>query len=223
MFAYSTNMQISFPKNNIYFTSTPIRQVNLKKITNGIDDGFIKAIFSNLNPANPKDRKAVKYINKTWNKNLITNEFCDEFLARRDFDTETFYCIELPNKKKLGDKIIGVSKGILFSDNNKPEYFLHFIAINPSLRATSENRQIKNIGEVMLGEAFNLAKTADASHISFENINSFCNKVFKKAGIKIFDSNQDSSSTNAFSYFFSINKDIIDKYLNYYQKEFQII
>lgn len=73
-------MQISNQSNSLNFTSTPVHSVNLKKLTNGAENGFIKAVYSKLSPEDLNDSVAINELKATWDvPHKLMDEFSREF------------------------------------------------------------------------------------------------------------------------------------------------
>jgi len=220
------NMKVSsnqnqFHKKQVSFKSKPLHYVNLKKFTNNVDDGFIKAVFSELNPSNSVDKEAIKEIRESWKDNSTAGDFCDYFICDSHIkhpssfaikNPTKYFCIELINKNPLGQRIIGVLK--TFPDLKIPDYYyLSRIATKNEFRYGDSERSIKNIGEILLGESFNETKKRNFSGLTFTSLcDEFFETSFNNAGIDFKNRWGD----------FTIEKGELNKYLEYIQKKFNI-
>lgn len=205
-------MEIS-SKNNICFKSTPIHTVNLKKVSNGVEDGFVKAVFSKLDPRDPEDVNAIKKIKETWHDKLATDWICESFekLNKVDKFALRFHCIELPGNESLDKRIIGLTESFVPPDEDFKFYHLSCIASKAENQYGKTERTVKNIGEVMLGSLFNDAKKLKAS--CFEII-SACNGFYEKTFA-------DSKIAFKEKYcVYNIQKRSFNKYLKHIQNKF---
>lgn len=212
-------MLISPRKNNINFTSTPIHYVNLKKLTNGVEDGFVKAVFSKLNPSDKKDIDAIIQINQDWDEEYLVSEYCGDFIRNISPDINQYHAIELLENKDLGDKIVGLVKYYFKNYGNKENLHLSWLITNPKAKFISrdEKREIKGVGEILLGETFNKAKEHKALGLEFSYGNdSFYKKTFENAGINIINGKTFNPSDKEFY----VETEDFDKYINYCQNKY---
>lgn len=205
-------MEISC-KNNTTFTSTPIHTVNLKKVTNGVEDGFVKAVFSKLDPRDHEDILAMQKIKENWEDKNATDWICPSFERLDEVDKFSlrFHCIELPGTESLDKRIVGLTESFIPPNEDVKFYHLSCIASKAENQYGKTERIVKNIGEVMLGSLFNDAKKLKAS--CFEII-SVCNGFYE---------NTFGNSKIAFKEkyrVFNIQKRSFNKYLKYIQNKF---
>lgn len=229
-------MKVSSQNNKVNFTSTPIHKVNLINVKDG---SFIPAVFSQLNPNNQLDAKAIKYIQKTWEETpLLTDHLYDDFMSVSN--SEQYHVIELVNKAPLEQRIVGLIKSRIshvekhnglelmctgrindvkaLLELNKPQCSLSLLIVKPEFAKKNMLRKIKDIGELLLGEIFNLAKNADASSFVFNAANTdFYNKTFSRA----LADNYIPHPSNTASHF-NMKRDTFDKYLAYWKQKFGI-
>lgn len=211
-------MRISFTNDKTSFTSTPLHGVN---VYNAKGRFLTSAVFSKLSPTDNKDIEALKYILENWKGNpLLLGMFRDNFREIPNSLNE-FHAIELPGMKNLGEKIVGLTMSYPRKDfDNSKIFHLALIVVKPELRAEIKDRGIKNVGEVLLGEMFNLAKKMKASSLElFSQNHGFYVKTFKNACIDISEENEIFSPSDQK---FSIDKTLFNKYIEYCKNKFSI-
>lgn len=208
MFRFYSIMKVLSLNNNVNFTSTPLHRVNL---INAKDGSFIPAIFSKLNKEDAIDKEALEHIMDTWNSSLAH----DYYYNFRN-NNHLFNAIELLGSEKLEERIVGLA------ESNSHNLFL--LITKPKLSEKNKiNRQIKNIGEKLLGEIFSQSKNAKADYLDFEalkNAVDFYKKSFERAGIKYTSEIKEPKHINS-EVLFSINQDQFNKYINYIKKKFE--
>lgn len=201
---------------NTTFTSTPIHYVKLKKITNGVENGFVKAVFSKLNQADEKDRIAIQQVQDIWGKKeFIANSCCENFFKEQSPETQTYNCIELISNAPLGERIIGLAKSLTLDLGKTKIYHLSWLA--SKLKLDNPERGIKGVGEVLLGEVFNKAKNKKMPLEFTSSNDSFYFKTFKNAGLDFVEDEELFEMGNGL---FTIQKRDFDKYINYCQKKY---
>lgn len=210
MFGVYLNMKISSQNNNINFTSTPIHKVNL---INAKDGSFIPAVFSQLDPDNLLDISAIKQIQKNWRgPSFLVDQFYNDFFHSKN--VEKYHAIELLNNDPLEKRIIGLTESRI----DHSDYELSLLFVKPELTQKVGKRKIKNIGELLLGEIFNLAKKANASSLEFLSSNTgFYNKTFERALPGLY-----KPEDNDMVFSFEIKRKTFDKYIDYWKKKFGI-
>lgn len=216
MFGVYLNMKVSSQNNTINFTSTPLHKVNL---INAIDGSFIPAVFSRLNPNNPLDTKAIAQIKKDWaQKSILIDAFYSDFIHSNNI--EKYHAIELVNNDSLEKRIVGLTA----SQQKDSEYILKLLIVKPEFCKKNPKRQIKNIGEILLGEMFYQAEKSKANSLNFLSTNpKFYNTIFSS-------SLKDSyvpHKTNIIPMikplsFLRFTKEEIERHVNYWKKKFGI-
>ena len=203
-------MQITNQNNRINFTSTPLHFVNLRNA----DNTFTKAVFSRLGP---EDIKVVEELKDSWAvPHGLMKDFYTDFL-RQSADNE-FHAIELIEEGSLAKKIIGVVFSSIDRYGKENYVNMQSLVTKPELAAANKKRSLKGIGEVLLGEAFNLAKKANASDFSFTSAAyTFYKKTFKDAGIEI----RRFQNYDPYNDRYCLHKDTFDKYINYCQDKYK--
>lgn len=204
-------MKVQNQKRGINFTSIPIHNINLKKVTNGVEIGSIKAVFSKLDVNDPKDSEALFEIKELWDdKDKLVCCMYRHFKIKTP-DNE-YFTIELPGNNSLSDRIIGLAN-TFYSAKDKVYNLLNLIT-KPSMQYYTEERGIKGVGETLLGEIFQKARENNASNLVFGSLaNNFYNKSFdnaKMTNYKIGDS----------SFRYTISRDNFDKYIKYCQEKY---
>lgn len=211
-------MLTSIQKNNINFTSIPLHSVKIPKVKEGSVIGTIDGFISKLDPLDEIDKKAVEQINKIWPSEEIKNNFCNSFKDASDIDL--FYCVELIEKGKLSEKIIGLTKLFILELKDKKHCYLDHLVTKPEFKfnINTDNRQLKGIGEILFGKTFDDAKKNNALYLKFTSLNdAFYFKTFGKARIDVhYDKNPFNEND------FSIPKEDFDKYINYWRKEYSV-
>jgi len=159
-------MNIQNQKNSVNFTSTPIHYVNLKKVTNGVEDGFIKAVFTKLNPNDLEgDCLAIEKIKETWKENDMAEKFAGIFKFFKS-DLNFYNALELVGNNNLDERIVSLVKSSIEGGRTLK---LSILLSKPELSRENIQRPIKNVGELMLGEIFNKAKQLQVSRLEFES------------------------------------------------------
>lgn len=213
--------------NNINFTSTPLRSVNIKNIANEVETGLTRACFSHLDPGNPEDGNAMRKIIKNWQKNIenlllpedvedrikgITTRICEQFFEPKP--DEEFFAIELPKETAnipLAERILGLFKLKVSEDNLS----LPFIVTHPKLVTQYEKRRYKGVGEAMIGEIIRIAKKDGFLSVGITSSNDdFYIKTLKNAKIPTGKEVCDCS-------YFQIPRKYFDTYLNYIDKKYK--
>ena len=206
-------MQIS-TNNSVNFTSTPLHYVNLRKVTNGAEDGFVRAVFTKLNPKDLEgDCLAVDKIKDTWMGTSLRDNFAGAF---KFFKAESnhYNAIELVGNNNLGDRIVGLAKSSVELGRMLK---LSLLLIKPEMSRINYKRSINHIGELMLGEMFNKAKQLNVSKLELESAeDDFYIKVLEKAGIELTPEKYDSINHK-----FHIPVEDFDKYINWCQSEYK--
>jgi len=212
-------MQVSTQNNRVNFTSTPLHPVNLRKFTNGAQDGFVKAVFSKLDPNNLEDLAALKEIetNADSEKSAILRMLCG-FFPYNCFQNDQYHCLELVGEGSLAQRIVGLlntTPGL----GDKKAYVGKLIATVPRFKYGKDDRGIKGVGEVMLGETFNLAKKGGFERLSFDSTkNPFYDETFRTAKVNVQEreiSGWDSARN------IIIPKTEFDKYINYCEDKYK--
>jgi len=204
-------------KNNVNFTSTPIHDVNLKRIADGAN---IPAVFTRLSIKNDEDLNAVTQIKNKWPKvHQIITCFCNEFCKPQTYDAD-YFAIELKNNTPfLSEKIVGLFKSIKIKNGDKERVYLSRIFSKPEHMRDNETRTIKGIGEVLLAETFNLAKKIKATCLDFHSDNdAFYFRTFEKAKIKI----EPGENFDPKNHDFHFSEKYFDQYIDYCKKEYSI-
>lgn len=206
-------MQVSNRNNSVNFTSTPIHYVNLKKVTNGIEDGFVKAVFSKLNPNDKEgDCLAIEKIKETWKENDMAEKFAGIFKFFKS-DLNFYNALELVGNNNLDERIVSMVKSSVEGGRTLK---LSILLSKPELFKENIQRPMKNVGELMLGEIFHKAKQLQVSRLEFESAeDAFYIHVFDKVGIEL-----TGDKYNPVKHKFSLPKEDFDKYLKYIQKEY---
>lgn len=197
--------------NNINFTSIPVHAVNLKKVTNGIENDSVKAIFSRLDIDDPKDLDTLRQLKDTWDdRDKLVHSMYKHFKMKTP--DNDYFAIELPGKDDLSERIVGLAH-TLYSQTNKT-YELRELITKPCLQYYTDERKIKGIGEALLGEVVKQAKGKNANNVNFVSLaKNFYNKSLERAKVNNF-----KLSENSFRYF--ISKENFDKYIQYCQDEY---
>lgn len=178
-------------RQNINFTSTPIHNVNLRKVTNGKEDGFISAVFSKLNLGDTEDKTALWHIQNTWDESekkskAVANTICKHFLAKKQERQADYFCLELENKESLGNRIIGLMELQPEKHDSKDVLYLSLLTTKPDFIHKKENRTIKGIGEILVGEAINQAKKGNHSRLDiWAEDKGFFARIFEKTKIDL--------------------------------------
>lgn len=193
MFWFYPNMKISYQRNdNTNFTSKPIGDINLKKITNGMESGFEKARYSLLNPHNKIDQQAIREIDAAWGDNEVKRELCDDFysdslqIGKPCFGI--YHCVELIRKgnKKLSEKIVGLAKAFVLEINGNKNYYLDNIVVKPEVRHENNEKLFKGVGINMFGRAIQDAQELNASRIMFTSLNNpFYFRIIEEADVSL--------------------------------------
>lgn len=215
MFRLYMDMKITNQNTNVNFTSTPLHKVN---IVSAKDGKLIPAIFSELKPyGRNNDRTTIKEIAKTWKSVpfLLTNIFSTNFCSKMDLGNN-FYAVETLGEEPLAKRIVGLMQTLTEKDTpplNLDKFDLELLIVKPDFAHTTKDRQFKNIGELLFGEAFNQAKKSNSDYIKFYSTeDDFYSKILKKATI-------DSSNNE---HRFTIDKPNFDKYIDYWKTKFKI-
>lgn len=195
-------------QNNLSFKSTPLHNVNVLNARTG---ELIPAVFSRLNLK--EDKKAMEIIQKNWHANLC-DCICSDFLSD---PSNQYYAIELPGQKSLSKRIIG-----LMEINACPltkVFSLEYLLTKPSLshQRAQLKRPIKDIGKILLGESFYLAKKKEYPLLFFRSLkNGFYEKTFK-------DAQMDTTVFHPYNLkLFNIDKQYFDPFLDYISKTYKI-
>ena len=212
-------MQISNQNNNVNFTSTPIHSVNLKKLTNGAEDGFVKAVFSKLDPNDINDSLAIHELKATWDVpyNLM-DEFSREF--NLSIKSHEYNAIEMVGEAPLYKRIVGLICSNSYSRNNEIISTGRVLITKPELSKKSDARSVKGVGEMLLGKAFYQAKLAKSKEFKFDSsATDFYEKTFADAKIRIIKGVnffQEGGNDR-----FVIGEKDFDKYINWCQQKYQ--
>lgn len=215
-------MKIIPYKNNPNFTSKLMH--GLKLYNN--NDYPISAAFSQLDPFNDQDKKAMQTVHKTWIKYSSVPKFlCNDFFAPAG---EQFYAIEQSGKRDLSERIIGLAEITLFpsSEENLRNLSLSNIAVKPEFSyKEKETREIKNIGECLFEEIIKLAQKLKCSYLQFYSSNDdFYHKILENAGLKEQEYSALSTSKSKLSTTeFVIPKSSFYKIMSYSQKKFGLL
>lgn len=202
--------------NNISFKSNPVHNVHLRN-TQG---GYVKAVFSELNPKKAVDIDAVKQIQNTWKNAPQAEVFCSMFLDNSSKGSK-YYALELFDKKQnLGDKILGLLVVDSYKDNFKKIFDLVAVQTKPDNKYCSLDikRDVKGIGEVLLLESFRFAKKQKEDFLRVASSNNpFYLKSFNDAKIVFEEARMGLGASNFF-----IDKTNFDKYINYGRNKYKI-
>lgn len=204
-------MQIQSQKNNVSFTSTPIHTITLKKLTNGVENGTIKAVFSKLNPFDIKDIESIEKIKETWSDpEKLIHSFYRHFKEKKS-DNE-FFAIELDEKNGLSKTILGLLNTCFLPKDKM--YHLLTINTKPNFIKGRKDKEIKGIGEIMLGEAIQQAKQKKVDSFNFISLaDNFYDHTFEKAKLKF------HKSENSYAHYIIESEDF-DKYIEYCEKKY---
>ena len=210
-------MKIQNCDNKVNFTSNPLHNVKLKKITNGTQNGFVNAIFSELNPRDLKgDVATIKKIQNDWsNAGWLLEDFCEGFDSGSSPSCK-YYAIEQPEGRLLKDKIIGLIQVAQFPVKNAPlqtKLELVKLITKPQFSSKNRFREITGIGEVMLAEVFNIARNTKAKFVDFSPYDKgFYFNTFKEAGMNLLKPIETGK--------YHIKKSFFDKYLKYCENKY---
>lgn len=205
---------------NINFTSTPIREVMLPKVKDGKIIGECKTILTKMDIFDNEDIETVSMIKEKWaRKTLFAKHFGDNFSAKSS-DHSNYYAIELPRQAQLKQEPLCVIKtNLQISPHGNRIIHLNYLITNPEFKH-GEKSALKNIGEAMMGEVFNLAKKVRASMLTFQSANDgFYYKIFKKTTVKLMN---EPFYSEFESNIFNIKSTEFDKYLDHCKKAFKI-
>lgn len=206
-------MKISNKQDYTLFGSQSLHFVNIKRVTAGVEDGFVKAVFSKLDPNSAEDIEAIIKIKDTWKEKLAHTWIGENFLNLEKLKKTPleFHCIELINEKSLGERIIGLSEILI--PEEKQTCHLRCIVSKAENQFDNKNRQLKNIGEMLLGAVINDAQKKHATSLDiFSILDAFYDKTFLKSGI-----NFEKVYSN-----FKINSEEFGKYIAYIEKKFKM-
>ena len=215
-------MQISNQNNSVNFTSKPLHFVNLKKLTNGAEDGFIKAVVSELDATDKIDTDAIEKLNVAWNnRSGLVHWFCQDFLAKANASAQ-YFVIEKPGSTNLVDKIVGLLQ--IYPQKNfvtkRDNLILSTLATKSEFSSKNTERGMKNIGEALLGETFNSAKEKNIADVKIYATKSNCgfySNFFKNAGLS---EAEFGNPTEENLYTLVIKEKNFDKCIKYYQNKF---
>lgn len=174
---------ISMVSNNVNFKSRPLHQVNLK---NELDRGFVPAVISELDPKDDGDIEALENVAKNWKDANYTKDILSSIKKIKPLTTNTnykFYAIELPEKKPLHERILGLLNTVFFKEKNLEILYLQ---TKPEIMHKNNYlRELKGVGEILMAKAFNLANIFNAPALSFySHADFFYERIFNKANIQ---------------------------------------
>lgn len=212
-------MKVLNQNKNINFTSIPVNEVKVLSSKGAYILSPQCAIVSKLSQTCAEDINAIKKINRTWAQHSsIAYTFCRFFLNKSEKTMQSeYYALEIPQKGRPFTKIIGLFST---SKGNSGELKLDYIVTEPDFQYKNFKRNIKGVGEVMLGEVFNIAKEKHANLLNiFSTKVNFFDTTFKNASIQRFD-DMDTSSFNITSRFYHLKSKSFDKYIKYIEQKY---
>lgn len=220
MFLFYVNMHISNQVSSTSFTSTPLKKVYLRSINKNGEEKLIKGMYTKLTP---EDINSIKEISQNWQvPHGLAQDFYRDFNFYNFISPDTkqsFNAVELISKKPLKEKILGLMHCYTSVICGEKSLCGNTIFVNPNLSTANKNRNIKGIGEILLGNFFSQAKRGNVDYANFTSSSSavsFYRTTLKKAGIKVSKNNYFNKDRCRFS----IPQNEFDKYIQYCQKKY---
>lgn len=181
------NINTTYPRTQaklVSFTSTPLYKISVPKLVNNSYE-LTPAIFSRLNPKDANDVKMVlKNKSKFKFKAKSENLTIPELFTTKDYrfvGNYSFYAIEVPNKAKNKNELLG----LMTTDNiNSSNYrmFVDMIEVRSDLQKKVSlfrfgKRKYTNIGELLLYGAGKTAQNKGASIFLGNENSGFYDKI----------------------------------------------
>lgn len=181
------NINTTYPRiqpKPVSFTSMPLYNINVPKLVNNAYE-LTPAVFSRLNPSDANDVKMVlKNKNKFKFKAKGEELTIPELFTTKDYrfvGNYKFYAIEIPNKAKNKNELLG----LMTTDNiNSSNYrlFVDMIDVRSDLQKKNGffrfgKRKYTNVGELLLYGAGKTAKDKGASIFLGNENSGFYDKI----------------------------------------------
>lgn len=198
--------------NSPNFKSVPIQRFRLPKLLNGRVIGKEEVVLSELDPFGNEDLDAIAKISDFWQGskqyNNIKTSFC--YMFGSGGNMTNFHAIELQNDAPLAQRIIG-----LMQSNGKTLWNLF---VKPEVMHSQSDRQIKGVGETLLGDACALARDRGLDSLDFTSYDDdFYFHVLDKAQLS--EHNIDYKTKGTENPSFTIFSGGINKFLAYLKEE----
>lgn len=202
----------SLQNSNVNFTSIPLGNVMLK-------DGAgkpVEAVLSVLRLCDFKDRSALEEIRDVWVDKTSLKRNIDYLLSDvldRE-DGSSVYAIELTDKKRLVDRIVGLAK-VVKADSN---ISLSTLVTNPDCSFEyGKERTVRGVGEVLLGAVCKKVSEMRDVALDFMAIDqNFYKKTFRRAAVKDIYSPVNRSDDH-----FTLSPEACQKYQEYCQRTYK--
>ena len=161
----------------------------------------------------------VKEICEKWDASTtLASAFSRSFRFGKT-DGVNFNAIEIVDMENPLGKIIGLVKSFPKIKINETSLFLQQLITEPTLSKNNGHRAIKGVGEILLGECFEIAKKMNFSSVDIPSSNNpFYFHTFKEAKIDILEGYSFDKKSSEFS----IPRKDFDKYINYFREKYNI-
>lgn len=196
----------NFQNKHITFTSRPIHYLNLTRVKNGLEKGFVKVCFSKLDLK--KDKEAIEILKKSSvNQNLHFQCCCTNFLNPKPA-REKYYAIELIGNETLDKRIVGLAE-CYHKKNSQLEVSL--LATKSEFLKENPSRTLKNIGISLLSSIFQIAKKTKSTEVKIPSGNDeFYSNVY--------DTSQTKYTKDKGLHIFYVANDQFDNFISFYNK-----
>lgn len=209
-------MQILSSKQKINFTSTPIHYVSPRTVEGASQNA--KMLFSRLDINSRTDVDAIKQIQEqTWkNDDNIKRTICRKFLGPNV--SGDFFALEKQGEESLGERIVGLMNILKYKDSESPVVNISYLVSKHNYLSNPKKRQVKGVGEILLGEAVNVAKKFGARLKVFSTNDNFYLHCFENARMRL----NESVMTGIYGSDFTIMGYDLDRFLKYCSKKYKV-
>lgn len=155
-------MLVSFQQDkNVNFKSIPLQKVKLRSVRSGRP---VEAVLLRLNSRDESDQIVMRKVRDGWlskqetaTSNVIIKQMLSVFEHRKASDA--FYAIERPGSEPLEQRIIGM----MYLDKHEIVY----IKAKPKTNITSDEADLKGVGEMLLGKALDVFYRRGREYVPF--------------------------------------------------------